>query len=117
MADLPVSCDSTQGVMVHAHPHSAATADFPSGQPVDLAGPLVITKDSGDGDFKQDSAVPGDFEVLSGSAAGDSIFSVSGSDAAGNKVSDRVILSVSLFVPPPPVLDSLGLVADAPIAK
>lgn len=117
MADLPVSCDSSQGVMVHAHPHSAATADFPSGQPVALAGPLTVVKESGDGDFKQDSAVPGDLEVLSGSVAGDSIFTVTGTDAAGNSTSDRVILTVTLFVPPVPPLASLGLTADSPIAK
>lgn len=115
--DLPVSCDTTQGVMIHANPHSAATTEFPSGQPVALAGPLEIVKESGDGDFRQDSLSPNDFEVLSGSAAGESIFAVTGTDAAGNKASDRVVLTVSLFVPPIPPLDSLGLTADAPSPK
>lgn len=115
--ELPISCDTTEGVVIRLHPHSSPTTEFPSGQPVALVGPVVIAKESGDGDFTQVSALPDQFELLSGPAAGVSVFTATGTDAAGNTAMDRYTLTVSLFVPPAPALADLGSVSDQPIKK
>lgn len=73
-----------------------------------LSGPVMISF-TGPGDFRQESDKPLEIQYLSGSVAGVTVYTVTGTDAAGNSISDVVTITVSEVVPPPPPpLTTLG---------
>lgn len=97
MADFAIASDTTQKVIGTLAPD----------QP--LVGPVNVIKDAGPSDFTQDAAKPLEIQYVSGSVAGTTVYTVSGTDAGGNSVSDVVTYTVSAVVPPPPPpLTTLG---------
>lgn len=109
MADLAVTCSTAdEGILIDMHPASA------DGKDAVPEGPIVITKDSGDGDWRQNSTTPLEFEVVAGIAAGDSVFSVRGHSKGAPDVVEKVTLSVTLAAPP---LTTFNLTAGAIVPK
>lgn len=67
-----VACTNEEKIAVTVTPLT------PGGQPAQIDGPLVITVQSGDGGFEQDSAFPLVFKAVSGTAVADPLVPGSG---------------------------------------
>lgn len=111
MADFAIASDSSQQIRGTLNPKDAAGAASV------LDGPVIVTVESGAGDFTQDSTKP--MEIVYRSAAADSVtvFVVTGRSLNGPAVSDRVTYTTSLVVPPTPPLADLGQTFSAPEPK
>ncbi len=97
MADFAIASDDSQKVVGTLAPD----------QP--LSGPVNVVKDAGPSDFTQDASKPLEIQYVSGSVAGVTVYTVTGTDAAGRSVSDVVTYTVSAVPPPPPPpLTTLG---------
>jgi hypothetical protein len=106
---LNVSCTTAEKVPITANPQTG------SGQPAQLEGPLTVTVESGDGSVEQDPSTPLEFNAVSGSVAGDTVFLVQGDADLGAGVvtiEDRVTLTVT-----EESASAIGLVAGPPIPK
>lgn len=111
MADYAIASDSSQQIRGTLNPVDA------DGKVSVLDGPVLVTVESGAGDFTQDSTKPMEIVYRSSAADGVTVFNVSGRSLNGPQVSDRVTYTTSLFVPPTPPMTNLGQTFGAPEAK
>lgn len=89
---LAIACTNEEQIPVTASPVTA------QGHPANIDGALVVTVVSGDGTVLQDPAAPLTFTCVSGTLAGDTVYSVSGDTDLGagvQTISDTVTLTVT----------------------
>lgn len=108
-----VTSDNTQKVTgITAAPTSANGAAAP------VDGPLRITITSGDGTVVQDPATPLSFDVISGTAVGDTVYHIEADADMGagvTLIADDVTYTVT--APPIPQATALGFSAGTVVPK
>lgn len=109
MAELAIKSDTSEEVVGTLKP-----VDKDQKEAI-LDGPVMVTVESGSGDFKQDSAKPLDVVYRSGAVEGVTIYTVTGRSLNGPPVTDRVTYTVSKV--PAPALADLGQTFGAPEPK
>lgn len=111
MADFAIASDSSQQIRGTLNPVDA------DNKASILDGPVMVTVESGSGDFQQDAAKPNEIVYRSSAADGVTVFVVTGRSLNGPAVSDRVTYTTSLAIPPTPPLSNLGQTFSAPEPK
>lgn len=92
---LAITCTNDEQVTVNAKPQTS------TGRPAVIDGALTVTVLSGDGTVLQDPASPLSFKAVSGAAAADTVYDVSGDTDIGSGVvtiHDTVTLTVTSAV-------------------
>lgn len=111
MADFAIASTSAEQIRGTLNPvDKDGKASVPDG-------PIMVTKESGAGDYAQVAERPLEIVYKSAAAADVSVFVVTGHSLNGPDISDRVTCTTTLFVPPTPPMTSLGQSFSAPEPK
>lgn len=108
MADFSIASDSASQIRSTLHPVDK------DGKDSTPDGPIMVTVESGSGDFAQDSTKPLEIVYRSSASEGVTVYVVTGRSLNGPPVTDRVTYTVSASTPP---MTDLGQTFSAPESK